>query len=432
MLVAMTIAGSDSSGGAGLQADLKAFASEGVHGAVAITAITAQNTQRVAGIHALPPEQVLAQIDAVLEDVHVSAAKTGMLYSGAIARAVAKRLRDERIPLVVDPVMVAGVGDGLSLSDLADAVRDELAAIATVLTPNIPEAEVLLGRTIAGEDDAMEACRELSALGSEAVLLKGGHAEGPTCRDLLFHEGRFTVMEHARVPIRGHGGGCALAAFLAANLAKGHSLEDAAIRSNESVRHAVADNYLIGHGVPVVNPLSRLYRRASSHEVSEKLLGAAREAACLMPGDWVAQGGTEFVYALPSARGTRDICALEAPIVSRSGRALLPAGVAFGASPRMTAIIRAAMARDGGMRSAIGLRHSPETAARLTDTGMRALPIKRVSIIEGENSTDTGLNARGFVPDAVFGLLGPGKASVMYLLGRDPGEVLDKLRKLVE
>lgn len=432
MLVAMTIAGSDSSGGAGLQADLKAFASEGVHGAVAITAITAQNTQRVAGILALPPDQVLAQIDAVLEDVHVSAAKTGMLYSGAIARAVAERLRDERIPLVVDPVMVAGVGDGLSLSDLAEAVRDELAAIATVLTPNIPEAEVLLGRTIAGEEDAMEACRELSALGSEAVLLKGGHAEGPTCRDLLFHEGQFTVIEHARVPIRGHGGGCALAAFLAANLAKGHSLRDAVIRSNESVRHAVVENYPIGHGVPVVNPLSRLYRSASSYEVSERLLGAAREAACLMPGDWMAQGGTEFVYALPSARGAGDICALEAPIVSRTGRALLPAGVAFGASPRMTAIIRAAMARDGGMRSAIGLRHSAEMAARLVDTGMRALPIKEVSIIDGENSTDTGLNARGFVPDAAFGLLGPGKGSVMYLLGRDPGEVLDKLRKLVE
>lgn len=432
MLVAMTIAGSDSSGGAGLQADLKAFASEGVHGAVAITAITAQNTQRVAGILALPPDQVLAQIDAVLEDVHVSAAKTGMLYSGAIARAVAKRLRDERIPLVVDPVMVAGVGDGLSLGDLAEAVRDELAAIATVLTPNIPEAEVLLGRTIASEDDAMEACRELSALGSEAVLLKGGHAGGPTCRDLLFHEGRFTVMEHARVPIRGHGGGCALAAFLAANLAKGRSLKDAVIRSNDSVRYAVMENYPIGHGVPVVNPLSRLYRSASSHEVSESLLGAAREAACLMPGGWVAQGGTEFVYALPSAQGVEDVCSLEAPIIDRGGRALLPAGVAFGASPRMTAIVRAAMARDGGMRSAIGLRHSTKMAARLIDRGMRALPIKGVSIIDGENSTDTGLNARGFVPDAVFGLLGPEERSEMYLLGRDPEEVLDKLRKLVE
>ena len=432
MLVAMTIAGSDSSGGAGLQADLKAFASEGVHGAVAITAVTAQNTQRVAGIHALPPDLVLAQIEAVLDDIHISAAKTGMLYSGAIARTVAGRLRDEHIPLVVDPVMVAGVGDGLSLNDLAEAVREELAPIATILTPNLPEAEVLLGRAIAGPDDMMEACHELSALGSEAVLLKGGHAEGPTCRDILLHEGHFTVMEHARVPIRGHGGGCTLAALLAASLAKGHSLRDAVIRSNEAVRHAVVDNYHIGHGVPVVNPLSRLHRSASSYEVSERLLGAAREAACLMPGDLVAQNGTEFVYALPSARDPEDICSLEAPIVSRNGRALLPASVTFGASRRMTAIVRAAMAWDGGMRSAIGLRHSSDMVALLIDRGMRPMPIKRASIIDGENLTDTGLKARGLVPDAVFDLPGSGKGSMMYLLGRDPGEVVDKLRKLVE
>jgi hydroxymethylpyrimidine kinase/phosphomethylpyrimidine kinase len=432
MLVAMTIAGSDSSGGAGLQADLKAFASEGVHGAVAITAVTAQNTQRVAGIHPLPAEQVLAQIDAVLEDVHVSAAKTGMLYSGAIARAVAGRLRDEGIPLVVDPVMVAGVGDKLSLADLTEAVRDELAPIATILTPNLPEAEVLLGRAIEGEDDAMEACRELSALGSEAVLLKGGHAEGPTCRDILFHGGRFTIMEHARVPIRGHGGGCTLAALLAANLAKGLPLPEAVARSNEAVRHAVVDNYPIGHGVPVVNPLSPLYRGAYSHEASEKLLAAAREAACLMPGEWVAPGGSELVYALPSARRPGDICSLEAPIVSRSGRALLPAGVAFGASRRMTAVVLAAMARDGGMRSAISIRHSGDVAALLRDRGMRALPIRRASIIGGENSTDTGLKTGGIVPDAVFDLQRPGGGPIMYLLGREPAEVLDKLRKLVE
>ena len=141
MLVALTVAGSDSSGGAGLRRP-ESVRLEGVE-AVAITAITAQNTQRVAGIHPLPPEQVLAQIDAVLEDVHVSSAKTGMLYSGAIARAVAGRFQEENIPLVVDPVMVAGVGDALSQNDLAEAIRNDLAPVATILTPNLPEAEVL-------------------------------------------------------------------------------------------------------------------------------------------------------------------------------------------------------------------------------------------------------------------------------------------------
>ena len=428
MLVAMTIAGSDSSGGAGLQADLKAFASAGVHGAVAITAITAQNTQRVANIFPLPSEQVVAQISAVLEDVHVSAAKTGMLYSGAIARAVAARLNGEGIPLVVDPVMVAGVGDALSLADLADAVRDELAPLATVLTPNLPEAEVLLGHSIIGEDGAMQACRELAALGSEAVLLKGGHAEGPTCRDLLFHRHRFTVMEHARVPIRGHGGGCTLAALLAANLAKGFSIRDAVARSNEIVRQAVIDNYPIGHGVPVVNPLSPVYRKAASFDVSEQLLRFRRKAIDLIPGEWVPEEECELAYALPSARSSADICTLEACMTGRD----CASGPMFGASPRMAAIVLAAMKRDGSMRSALGLRCSADNVALVRERGMRALPLKRASVIAYENSEDISLNARGLVPDAVFDLGRPENVIDLFLLGRSPEDILNKLRKLLE
>jgi len=431
MLVALTVAGSDSSGGAGLQADLKAFASEGVHGAAAITAITAQNTQRVAGIHPLPPEQVLAQIDAVLEDVHVSSAKTGMLYSGAIARAVAGRFQEENIPLVVDPVMVAGVGDALSQNDLAEAIRNDLAPVATILTPNLPEAEVLLGRPISGEDDIMEACRELSALGSEAVLLKGGHAEGAVCRDVLYHDGRFTVMEHPRVPIRGHGGGCTLAALLAANLAKGHSLLDAAMRSHDAVRRAVLDNYPIGRGVPVVNPLSRLYGDAARYDASERLLCAARKAACLIPGEWVAEGGTDMAYALPSARTPEDVCTLEAPLICRSGKALLPAGVMFGASRDITDIVLDAMVRHG-IRSAMGLRHRPEVVRLASDEGLRVLPAGKAIVIEGENSTDTGLKPGDFVPDAVFGPQGSKAGGVMYILGRDPEDIMNKLRKLIK
>ena len=432
MLVAMTIAGSDSSGGAGLQADLKAFASEGVHGAVAITAITAQNTRRVAAIHPLPPEVVLGQIDAVLDDIEVSAAKTGMLYSGTIARAVGRRLRGENIPLVVDPVMVAGVGDALSLDDLAAAIRDELAPIAALLTPNLPEAEVLLGRSISGDEETRRACRDLAAFGSKAVLLKGGHAEGPTCRDILFHDGSFRIMEHTRVPIRGHGGGCTLAALLAANLAKGCSLHEAVLRSNETVKHAVLDNYPIGHGVPVVSPLSRMYRNADSHEIAERLLRAAREAACLAPAEWMPEEGSEFVYALSSARSEADICALEARMVRQRGRALLPAGVAFGASPRMSAFVLAAMERDRSMRSALSVRHSPEAVEVARRKGLLVLPVERASVIDRENLTDTGLKAGGFVPDAVFDLGGPGKEAIICLLGHGPEDVLGKLRKLVE
>jgi len=431
MLVAMTIAGSDSSGGAGLQADLKAFSSEGVHGTTVITAVTAQNTRQVSRIFPLSTSQIIAQIDAVLEDVNISAVKTGMLYSGDIARAVARRLNDEDMPLVVDPVMVAGVGDGLSLDDLNDAIRDELAPIATIFTPNLPEAEALLGYTISDEHDIKKACRELSALGSDAILLKGGHAEGPTCRDVLYHDERYTIMEHPRVPIRGHGGGCILAALLAANLAKGLSVHDAVIKSNDSVRHAVIHNYPIGHGVPVVNPLSRLYREAWSHESLKELLFAARKAACLIPSKMVAEGGTEFIFSLPYAKNSEDICSLEIPIIHRNDHTILPAGVMLGASQYMTQLIISISSYNTDIRSIISLKHSSELEMLVKAKGMRTVAMRDLMRAGEDNSISIELEAIDFISLHNSNSLGS-EEKAMILLGQNPLEILSKLRMLIE
>lgn len=272
MLVAMTVAGSDSSGGAGIEADIKAMASMGVHAAVALTAITAQNTQRVASIFPLPPEVVVAQIDAVLEDVHVSAAKTGMLFSASIAAAVAARLSREDFPVVVDPVLVAGVGDPLGRGDLVDAMREKIVPIATILTPNVPEAEALLGRSIKSDVDVRKACRELADLGAKAVLLKGGHLDGgegcATCTDTLYFDGKFLHLEVPRLEIRGHGGGCILSSYLAANLAKGMGVWEAALSAKAAINEAVRSNYPIGKGVPVVNAMSGVGRRCKSQSAA--------------------------------------------------------------------------------------------------------------------------------------------------------------------
>jgi len=434
MLVALTIAGSDSSGGAGLQADLKAFASQGVHGAVAITAVTAQNTQRVAGIHPLPSREVVAQIDAVLEDVPVSGAKTGMLYSASIARAVARRLDGEPFPLVVDPVMVAGVGDALSGADLVGAIRDRVAPLATVLTPNLPEAESLLGHNIEGEEGARAACRELLELGCEAVLLKGGHAAGPTCRDLLYHRGKFLVLEYPRVAIRGHGGGCVLAALLAANLAKGMTVPEATLKAKASVHQAVLDNYIIGGGVPVVSPLTAVYRGAQAHEVSGRLLRSARDLARLLPRHWVPEVGADLAFALPGARTREEVWGLEAPIVGCGNGAVLPAGVAAGGSEHLSAVVLAAMARHGGMRSAASLRMSEDNLARAREAGMTTAPGRKeggASPIKPDSRTDSAISIPEQVPDVIYELAGPRGVPLLCLLGRGPEEVLAKARRLV-
>jgi hydroxymethylpyrimidine/phosphomethylpyrimidine kinase len=229
--VALTIAGSDSSGGAGIQADLKTFTVLGVDGASVLTALTAQNTRGVAAILPVPPEFVTQQIDAVASDLHVAAVKTGMLNDRATVLAVVEGVRRHGLhPLVVDPVMVATSGDMLLQPDAVDTVRRELLPLADIITPNLPEAARLLGQPVANDVAEMEAqARALLALGPKAVLLKGGHGEGSEAVDiLLIRDGVPVRLVLPRVDTRNtHGTGCTLSAAIVAGLALGESLQDA-------------------------------------------------------------------------------------------------------------------------------------------------------------------------------------------------------------
>ncbi|WP_100446601.1 bifunctional hydroxymethylpyrimidine kinase/phosphomethylpyrimidine kinase [Glycomyces xiaoerkulensis] len=227
--VALTIAGSDSGGGAGIQADLHTFAAHRVHGTSVVTALTAQNTRGVTAAHASPADLVRAQLDAVLDDFKVAAAKTGMLGSDEILELVAEYGTADRLPdLVVDPVMVAASGDSLFSGDPA-VYLGRLGPLATVLTPNLPEAEQLLGRRIDGPDDMREAARALAAYGPRAVMVKGGHAEdAERSLDVLWSEGRMIDLDAPRVATKnGHGTGCTLAAAIAARITLGHPLPQA-------------------------------------------------------------------------------------------------------------------------------------------------------------------------------------------------------------
>jgi hydroxymethylpyrimidine/phosphomethylpyrimidine kinase len=229
--VALTIAGSDSSGGAGIQADLKTFTVLGVDGASVLTALTAQNTRGVAAILPVPPEFVTQQIDAVATDLRIAAVKTGMLNDRATVLAVAEGVRRHGLhPLVVDPVMVATSGDMLLQPDAVDAVRRELLPLADIITPNLPEAARLLGQPVAKNVAEMEAqARALLALGPKAVLLKGGHGEGSEAVDILLtRDGSPVRLVLSRVDTRNtHGTGCTLSAAIVAGLALGESLQDA-------------------------------------------------------------------------------------------------------------------------------------------------------------------------------------------------------------
>ena len=276
MRTALTIAGSDSGAGAGIQADLKTFAAHGVYGTSAITAVTAQNTQGVSAFDAVSPELVRQQIEAVMLDLGADAAKTGMLPSAAVVEAVARAIADFDIPfVVVDPVMLAKSGDGLADDDAVAAMRKLLLPAAFVVTPNIPEAERLSGVSIANDDDRKEAARRIHGLGPSLVVIKGGHftsAAGPPpgatasggtrptndIVDLLYDGHDFFEFRHERVSGRHtHGTGCTFAAGLAAHLACGRTVRDAIPLIQEYIAGAIRNAPELGEGA---GPMHHFWR----------------------------------------------------------------------------------------------------------------------------------------------------------------------------
>ena len=257
--VALTIAGSDSGGGAGIQADLKSFAAMGVYGASAVTAITAQNTMQVTAVHEAPIDVIIAQIQAVLSDMGANAVKTGMLSSSSIIEAVAGELRASGVVrLVVDPVMVAKSGDSLLRSDAVDALKVELLPLAMVVTPNIPEAEVLAGISIETREDARKAAETIHRMGPKVVVVKGGHLDGPPT-DLFYDGEGFRELHAPRIDTRNtHGTGCTFASAIAAGLAKNLEPWDAVVQAKTFITEAIQNAYPVGQGHGPVNHFYRM------------------------------------------------------------------------------------------------------------------------------------------------------------------------------
>ena len=257
---ALTIAGSDSGGGAGIQADLKTFAAFGVYGMSAVTAVTAQNTQTVSSVQEIDLEVIAAQIDAVVADIRIDVVKTGMLSSAGIVELVAEKATEHNFTkLVVDPVMVAATGARLLEEDSVESIRKRLLPLATVVTPNLPEAEVIAGVEVMDRAGMEEAARRIQALGPRYVVVKGGHFEdSESADDLLFDGAEFEIFSANRVKTRNnHGTGCTFASALAAGIAHGHGVTQSVGDAKGYVTQAMTNAFPVGGGH---GPLNHFYR----------------------------------------------------------------------------------------------------------------------------------------------------------------------------
>ncbi|MDI3542058.1 MAG: hydroxymethylpyrimidine kinase / phosphomethylpyrimidine kinase / thiamine-phosphate diphosphorylase [Candidatus Methanomethylophilaceae archaeon] len=432
MYRALTIAGSDSVGGAGVQADLKAFASLGVHGCSAITALTAQNTVSVDRIETVSVDMIRAQLKSVLDDVEIGAAKTGMLFSPEIVDVVLETFTDLDIPLVVDPVMVAGVGDSLSSEGLTEALRSRLVPVCTLVTPNLYEAEVLANTKILNEDDAMRACEIIGREGN-GVYLKGGHMDSEMVVDMLYYGSEFLRFQYPRLPPAGHGGGCTLSAFITGYLAKGNDLISAVRSAREDIQSSIATMYTVGRGVKVTNPMIAIQRAAEAIDVVEEVSRYARSLIHFLPPEWIPEKGCDLAFALPVARGPHDVALLETRIVKVHDEPWMGRGVTFGEDGDFANIVLSAMRHDPKMRAAMSVRFDRSLIDTMEEMGLTISPLSKI-YDEGVENTDIFYRKSEYeedLPDVVFEYDKPGKESIIVILGHTPGDVFNKISLLL-
>ncbi|MCD6529702.1 bifunctional hydroxymethylpyrimidine kinase/phosphomethylpyrimidine kinase [Candidatus Bathyarchaeota archaeon] len=438
----LTIAGSDSGGGAGVQADLKTFAALNVHGACVITAITAQNTLGVSSIHPLPREVVSKQAKAVLEDLPIEFAKVGMLFSEEIIGEVEGIINEYRLKIVLDPVFRAGSGDPLIESTAKNALIDKLIPKALVLTPNLMEAEDLAQMEIRSLDDLMEAAKKILKMGVKAVLLKGGHLEGEEVFDLLLKDGGFKIFKKPRVSLKLHGTGCTLSSAIAAFLAKGENLTRAVEKAEEFIAEAISRSSPIGRGRVPVNQLAPLTTEADKWRVLNNL----HEAVETVEGDeelarFIPEVGTQIAMATLYAKRSEEVAAVEGRIVKVRGVPKPVGRVWFGASKHLANIILTVMKHDPNLRACMNLRYDPNLIEAFRKCGFtvsffdRKLEPPEVKSVEGSTlawGVEEAIKSFGKVSDVIYDLGEVGKEPMIRVLGSSAKEVLQKVKKAIK
>jgi len=437
--VAMTIAGSDSGGGAGIQADLKTFAALGVHGTVALTSVTAQNTYKVSAIHDLPPDMVEAQIRAVHEDMGVDAAKTGMLSNKDIVERVARVVSELSIPLVVDPVMVAKSGARLLREDAAESLKKTLLKEAVLVTPNLPEAEALTGLPIASVRDMREAAQIIAEkFGPQAVVVKGGHLRGNAVVDVLYANGKFFEFSRPRVPTENdHGSGCTFSAAITANLAKGHTLVESVSLAVQFMTSALLYSLPLGRGHGPVNPVAPLEEAAERWRVLKDVESAVN--ALLANQEYVAEVvpevGMNIGMSLPwlYARSPLDVAAVPGRISRMGKRLVVPGKPEFGASSHVANLILEVMKFEPALRAAANLAYTPGVEEKLRGLGFSLSWFDRREEPEEIKRTEGMTTAWGVrfavsragmrVPDAIIDYGEHGKEPLVFIIGKAASEV---------
>lgn len=434
----LTIAGSDSGGGAGIQADLKTITVLGGYGMSVVTALTAQNTVAVRAIQPVTAEFVDAQMEAVLSDIGADAVKTGMLATPEIVRTVAAGLRRHPIQwLVIDPVMIAKGGDRLLTEEAEATLIRELLPLSDLLTPNLAEAESLCGFPVRNLEEMRKAAERIHELGTQNVLIKGGHLPGEAV-DLLFDGRTVRTFASPRIATKTtHGTGCTYSAAITTLLAQGHPLEDAVTIAKDFITRAIAGGMHVGAGYGPTNPFVWISRQLERPNVLTALEQAYNALASEVLGWIIPEVRSNFGYATEGACTREEVAAFPGRLTEIKNRIIAIRRPEFAGSRHIARVILAAMRYHPELRSAINIRYNPDILKACQRCGLRIASFSRadeptdVKLREGstlEWGTERAFSGCVDPPDVIYDEGEVGKEPMIRLFGRTPNEVVDKIK----
>jgi hydroxymethylpyrimidine/phosphomethylpyrimidine kinase len=440
--VALSIAGSDSGAGAGIQADLKTFSALGVYGCTAITAITAQNTRKVSSILELPEYIIREQIQSIMSDIPPDAIKIGMVHRKEIIQSIHASLKRTKVPIVLDPIFAAGTGSKLILDNAFESFVSKLVPIATLITPNLFEAGRLSGILIRSEGDAIDAARKIKELGVKNVIIKGGHSSIKKVTDILFDNTECIYkLANTRIAIKeSHGSGCNFSACITALLAKGFKLIDACKIANQYVHTSIENTIKLGKGIVVTNPISNLYEDASRFKVITELQRATLEIETMNRiVELLPETQSNLAFALPDAVDISDIAGVKGRIVRIDKVAKAVSNIEFGASKHVAAAVLAYMTINRSMRCAMNIKYDKKLL-RIVKSLFEICEYQRINepiyLKKKEGKTIFwGIKAALLInpiADIVYHRGDFGKEPMIMIFGEQPEEVLDKIKKILK
>jgi len=437
IITALSIAGSDSSSGAGIQADLKAFAHLQIYGLTVLTCVTSQNTQEIQQVYQLPVDVITNQIDVVYNDFKPAFVKTGMLYNADIVKAISEKISQYNMNVVIDPVMVSTTGQPLTTKKYGEAVLHELLSKAFIITPNLHEAEMIVNTSISSIEDMKMACKKIVTLGPKNVVITGGHHSSNQASDVFYNGKDFVVFTLPKIPHKSaHGSGCTFSALLTGLLAKGRKPEDAVGETKHLLWNMIHDGLKPGKGIDVVNPfisnifISHPYIDAEKFDVWVSVKSAVEKLSTFLPYEFIPEVGNDLGFALPNAKTSAEICAIDGRI--QKTNTFMFGNICFGASKHISSIIRACMSYDPSFRSVMNIKYSKQTLEGCKKLGLsigmfdRSLEPKKVASTM-EWGTKQVISKLGFVPDIIYDLGGVGKEPMIRVIGKNPADVVNKI-----